>query len=94
MCHSNLPLGTANDPLAPWNQEEPIQVDVDIQREVYTECCGCDDFIRQGEKIICGDCGQECSLYEESDEDFEKRIEQAEEEERQRIEEAKYDYYD
>lgn len=93
MCHSNLPIGTANDSRAPWNQEDPIQVNVDIQREIYTECCGCDDFREEAGKYICGDCGQECSIYEESDEDFEKRVEEAEEKERERLEEMKYDYF-
>lgn len=78
MCNSNLPIGTANDPFAPWNQKEQPFFDTGLTKEVYTECCGCDHFTPTNESAICGDCGQVCSVYEESDSDFEKRVEEAE----------------
>lgn len=90
MNNSNLPLGCANDQFAPFNQEEKVIV-VDLQKEVYTECCGCDNFHYSNNVAICEDCGQECSIYEESNESFNKRLSYAEEAEAIRLDNEKYD---
>lgn len=83
---SNIPEGTAHDPLAPWNQEEKIQVHIELKREVYTVCCGSDDFHISFGFTICGDCNKPCSVYEEPESEYEKRLEEAESKERQRLE--------
>lgn len=89
MDNSNLPLGAANDPNAPFNNEE-IVVNVDLQRETYTKCCGSDDFAEMDGDTICLDCGNVCEVYIESKKDFEKRIYAAELAEIERIQNGYY----
>lgn len=89
MSNSNLPIGTANDRLAPWNQEETV-VNIDLKRDVYTECCGCDDYAEIDGETICCDCGNQCSIYNESDADYEKRLSIEEEKEIIKIQSGYY----
>lgn len=89
MTNGNYPSGTANSVFAPWNQKEVSPLNVELAREIYTECCGCDDFNEDNGVHYCGDCGKECSIFTESDDDYQARLERAEEEERERIENIK-----
>lgn len=72
MNNSNLPIGSANSSLAPWNQVYDENIELD--KIIYTECCGCEDFTEVGSLIICGDCGLSCSTFEEDESDYNERV--------------------
>jgi hypothetical protein len=66
---SNYPAGAANDPMAPWNKKDPVEIPwEELSNEEYGDCghCGKEDVLIAGQDVhqmVCRRCYEDNPEY-------------------------------
>jgi hypothetical protein len=73
---SNYPMGSENDPNAPWNQKDPVMTEWEQETKEKLNCERCDEFKFLDENNICEDCFEPEQVEEDDECDGDRKYDE------------------